>query len=291
MKCFYHSSDFDGKCSGAIINYLFGPDDAPKIEDELTLHPINYGQDFPWDIIKENEIVFMVDFSLQPFSDMERLNDMCVLVWIDHHQEALKEAEKSEVKFRREKYRRIGIGACALVWEFAAKSYGLGPMPEAVRLLAEYDVWNHKNPKTLPFQYGLRSYKNTGPENLEFWEKVFYDSSFLEEVIKRGEPILAYEKEQLSAYAKSSFETKIEGLTAIALNRNMAGSMVFDSVYKEGTHDVMIRFGWKNGEWDVSLYSTEESGVDVGAIASKFGGGGHKGAAGFQCKELPFKLV
>lgn len=29
--------------------------------------------------------------------------------------------------------------------------------------------------------------------------------------------------------------------------------------------------------------------VDVSKIAIKRGGGGHKGAAGFQCKRMPFK--
>jgi uncharacterized protein len=28
--------------------------------------------------------------------------------------------------------------------------------------------------------------------------------------------------------------------------------------------------------------------VDVSKIAVKYGGGGHKAASGFQCKELPF---
>jgi nanoRNase/pAp phosphatase (c-di-AMP/oligoRNAs hydrolase) len=41
--------------------------------------------------------------------------------------------------------------------------------------------------------------------------------------------------------------------------------------------------------WNVSLYSTKPE-IDCGEIAKSFGGGGHKGAAGFQGKELPFKI-
>jgi nanoRNase/pAp phosphatase (c-di-AMP/oligoRNAs hydrolase) len=40
----------------------------------------------------------------------------------------------------------------------------------------------------------------------------------------------------------------------------------------------------------VSVYSTNPN-IDCGAICKKYGGGGHKGAAGFQCKELPFQRV
>ena len=44
-------------------------------------------------------------------------------------------------------------------------------------------------------------------------------------------------------------------------------------------------FSFDGDKWTVSLYSTS---VDVSEIAKKYGGGGHKGASGFHCKELPF---
>jgi nanoRNase/pAp phosphatase (c-di-AMP/oligoRNAs hydrolase) len=43
------------------------------------------------------------------------------------------------------------------------------------------------------------------------------------------------------------------------------------------------------GMGTVSLYSTKPE-IDCGEIARTFGGGGHKGAAGFQCTELPFAI-
>jgi nanoRNase/pAp phosphatase (c-di-AMP/oligoRNAs hydrolase) len=35
---------------------------------------------------------------------------------------------------------------------------------------------------------------------------------------------------------------------------------------------------------------TERKDVDLSLIAKKYGGGGHAGACGFQCAELPFRL-
>jgi len=40
--------------------------------------------------------------------------------------------------------------------------------------------------------------------------------------------------------------------------------------------------------WKVSLYSTKPE-IDCGAVAKTFGGGGHKGAAGFVCDKLPWE--
>ena len=55
-------------------------------------------------------------------------------------------------------------------------------------------------------------------------------------------------------------------------------------------YDLMITFVRRKDKlWNVSLYSTKED-VDCGAICKSFGGGGHKGAAGFQVKELPFEI-
>ena len=43
-------------------------------------------------------------------------------------------------------------------------------------------------------------------------------------------------------------------------------------------------------EYIVSLYTTQAD-LDVAEICKKHGGGGHKGAAGFTCNELPFKKL
>lgn len=54
-------------------------------------------------------------------------------------------------------------------------------------------------------------------------------------------------------------------------------------------YDLMIPFVRRKDKlWNVGFYSTKED-VDCGAIAQSFGGGGHKGAAGCQCKDLPFE--
>jgi len=58
MKCFYHGSDLDGYCSGAIVKYRY---------PECEMQPIDYGAQFPMDKIELGETVYMVDFALQPF--------------------------------------------------------------------------------------------------------------------------------------------------------------------------------------------------------------------------------
>jgi len=277
--CFYHSSDLDGKCSAAIVSLV-----VPG----AVLVPINYGQEFPWETIARAETVIMVDFSLQPFSDMVRLADAGPdLVWIDHHKTALQDAaEAGWTAGTVQGIRRVGIGACVLTWESLLPA---APVPEAVRLLGEYDVWDHHDERCLPLQYGLRLCDNrpTSP----VWGKVFHDD--ICEILNDGEIVLRYQQQQNKAASRAvCFDTVLDGVRLVAANYGPANSQFFDSVFDAAMHDAMCLFQWrpKANAWAVSLFSNE-GGPDVGAICKARGGGGHKGAAGFQCSVLPFAPV
>jgi len=276
MKCFYHGSDLDGHCSGAIVKKAF---------PEAELIGINYGNDFPWDKIQKNEIVFMVDFSLQPFENMERLNKIARLSWVDHHKSAIDEAGARGFFASGGQTLEVGRAACELCLE----SLFPGIKNETVRLLGRYDVWDLQ-PGTLELQNGLRMY-DTLPTNTDLWQSLLcQDESLLMESLHVGKILLRKKQMDDKIYAKScSFETEIDGLKVIAVNRGITNSQLFESVYDPEKHDGMLAFVWRKKQWTVSVYSDKKN-IDVSLICKTRGGGGHKGAAGFQCKELPFTL-
>jgi len=287
MKCFYHKVDLDGQCSGAIVKMA-----CPECE----MVGITYGDEFPWRTIGYKERVYMVDFSLQPFSDMLLLDKKCTLVWIDHHKTALGEYLTQPAYIngacgkpgQESVQKRMGLGACAAVWSWFHASREV--MPDAVRLLAEYDMWDHSDPNTLPFQYGIKQY-NTSPVNTDVWKAVFYNKHILKRVIREGVSLVDYENKSNAKYAAAcAFETSFMGMPCIAVNKMLTNSMLFDSVWDKEKYSMMIAFGWMRGKFVVSLYTTR-SDVDVSEIAKSFGGGGHAKAAGFQCDKLPFLLV
>lgn len=77
--------------------------------------------------------------------------------------------------------------------------------------------------------------------------------------------------------------------TALICNTTVFNSQFFDGFYDPAKHDVMCAYmQLANGKWKVSLYSTKPE-IDCGAICKTFGGGGHPGAAGFVCDELPWR--
>jgi uncharacterized protein len=277
MKCFYHQSDFDGQCSAAIVRYAF-PECEPM--------PITHGDSFPFDALQAGETIYMVDFCL-PMELMVRLSQRSELIWIDHHKSAVEEAE--EIGFNPKGLRRIGQAACELTWQFLFPNTGL---PHAVYLLGRCDVWDlEADPAVLPFHFGM-GLQDTEPSSA-LWPKLFAQDAALEKrVIRQGKVISQYCNRENEKRARwCSFETTLQGVRAIAINAGLTNADVFKGVWDPSRHDLMVTFCWMSkGLWKVTMY-TEKPDIDCSALARKFGGGGHKGAAGFECRDLPFALA
>jgi oligoribonuclease NrnB/cAMP/cGMP phosphodiesterase (DHH superfamily) len=303
MKIFFHSADLDGHCSAAIVKMKY-----PGAE----LIGINYGQPFPFDKLIENEIVIMVDFSLQPFTEMFKLAQkvgMDKLTWIDHHVTAIKDADEcvfDKVEPMNDNppftitfnnicpgKREIGKAGCELTWDYF---YPDDEMPAAVSFLGRYDVWDLQG-SVLPFQYGMRL-NNTWPNNQEMWQKFLQPDDndettmLVVDTIRSGETILKYQKQENEKYTKSAaFEVLFEGHKAICINKLLTNSQLFESVWDKEKYDIMIAFGLRsNGTWTMSFY-TDKDGIDVSLLAKKLGGGGHKQASGCSFEELPIEFL
>jgi oligoribonuclease NrnB/cAMP/cGMP phosphodiesterase (DHH superfamily) len=294
MICIYHNKDLDGYCSGVIVKLKY-PD--------AKLIGYDYGQPFPWNEIPTNTPVIMIDVSL-PMDDMRKLSYHTdgQLTWVDHHASAIKdykEVQEGGNPFKCDGVLENGIAACEGGWKYLFPDK---QMPTAVKLLGEYDTWRNQDKKRwdnaiVPFQYGMRmicSSPETFPKEL-FSEAqdiaISYADAYCNKICENGRLILTYQKTQNERACKSSFEITFEGLRAICLNNGGANSQVFESVWDENKHDVMIPFVFTGKHWTFSLYTTKDE-VDCSVIAKSKGGGGHKKAAGFKLKELPdeFKI-
>jgi oligoribonuclease NrnB/cAMP/cGMP phosphodiesterase (DHH superfamily) len=292
MICIYHSKDLDGFCSGAIVKLKY---------PEAKLIGYDYGQDFPWHEIPAGEPVIMIDVSL-PMENMLELakHSNFQFTWIDHHISAINDFNKFSETHENflTPVLENGISACEGGW---LHLFPIDRMPMAVRLLGEYDTWRNAEKErwdhyVMPFQYGMRMkcqsaetfpmevLKQNHDEDLSF--------SAVNEIIVVGNAILEYQKTQNERACKScAFETEFEGLRAVCLNNGGANSSLFDSVWNTEVHDIMIPFVFTGKYWTFSIYSTKPE-IDCSVIAKRYGGGGHKQAAGFQLKELPdeFKI-
>jgi oligoribonuclease NrnB/cAMP/cGMP phosphodiesterase (DHH superfamily) len=283
MKCFYHNADLDGKCSAAIIKLKY---------PECELFGINYNDEFPFNIIQQDELIYMVDFSL-PIKQMIKLRNICNFWWYDHHSQIIKEANK--LNFNPMGKRVINAyGACRLVW------YDIFPnlfIPEAVKYISEFDVYKFYDENTILFENGLNRFDDTTPENIELWNELLIKNNkiFTNSIINDGKIITSY----LTNYfykniQKNTFEKTIKfndySYRAIFINHFEHRSLILEDFKQLEKYDLQIFFNMINQEeYKVSLFTKRDT-LNCGEIARHFNGGGHDQAAGFITKINPIKL-
>lgn len=294
MKCYYHSKDLDGICSGAIAKYKY-----PNIE----LIGYDYGQEFDINLISEGETIIMADVSLP----MDLMKDISIktngnFTWIDHHKSAIDDFNNYQYfKDNPDSIKvihQIGISACELTWKYL---FPHKEVPYIVQLLSAYDVWDHErfdwDKLILPIQYGVRldcenDVNKFNPNIFKYFnDEPYYN--FFQMIYNSGKNVLKYQISENTRYAKlHAFEDNIKGYRAICIN-GIGSSMMFDTVFDSDKHDIMVLFSYMRDHWTFTIYS-ENDNVDCSLIAKHFGGGGHMHAAGFQVVMLsdvfPYKI-
>lgn len=313
----YHSADFDGIFCREIARKFFG--------DEADYVGWDYGDPLPY--IPPHDIggapavqLYMLDISI------DRLMDYPGLVWIDHHKSAIdKFGNKAGLQIdgvaacrlawqwfftynnRRNTFADT-FASLPTKKDFVERSVS---EPIAVRLAGEYDIWDKRDPRAEIFQHGLRSIDLDGRWNdiLSMKQPTISDVEALHDVGHQGmiepdgkmpPPIvwtllengrrLQYAKtEENESIAKHlAFTIQFESLCFCAINAARYNSHLFTAGIKP-EHDALFGFNFDGKRWRVSLYHAPgKEHHDLSLIAVKHGGGGHRGACGFNIEKLPF---
>ena len=251
MKCFYHT-DMDGKCAGAIVYWHYKQNIHFRELEPTDMIPINYKDDFPFDIIKPDEDVVIVDFSLQKEGEFERLLKITDrITWIDHHKTAI---EKHRNMQHLRGLRKDDEAGCVLTWKFYNSDKSI---PRIVELLGDYDIWAFKfGEDTNKLQAGIRLYGNGMPPECSLWEDYFKGIA-IDVLIRDGETALKYRDSYYQSLIKGwSFYVEFEGYKAICCNAGSVSSQLFDSVKED--YDLMIPFIFDGKQWTVSLYTKKK---------------------------------
>ena len=279
MKIYFHS-DLDGRCAGAIAcRALRDQNKGAKVE----LIELDYKDEIVVKEINPYEQVIIVDFSFKP-EVMEKVLLLTKnIVWIDHHKTAFEYKYSEELRGIRDNK----FSGCELTWKYF---YGKKEMPRAVELIGDKDKWAWKfGEHTANFNMGMKLYDHQ-PED-KIWNRLFGLGAYfrlaeVSDIIEEGKICIKFRDQFCKDYAKSyGFETVFENYKCFALGIYMFGSEAFGDRMKK--YDICLSYEYVGDSWIVGLYSIKD--IDVSKIAQKYGGGGHTKAAGFVCRELPFK--
>ncbi len=319
--CIYHSIDLDGWMSAAIVKHWWkennikngekisslvfkddGEDTLISSKETITFIGYNYGQPIP--DLSEYDKVIMCDISF-PKEEMDKLYISTKdIIWIDHHISAIKD----NVTFNIEKggfyptnydgIRDINFAACELTWKYF---FSNETMPEIVRLLGRYDCFGHKGTDeeetVLQFQYGARqcisNYEEAYSYLLKSLNPISEFGCIENDIYNNGKKIYQYLCIEAKQTYKNGFEIILkepfigqwgsgkDDRKFICINKERFNPINFGIDYHKDGYDGCACFHYANGMWNFSLYN-DNGEVDCSVIAKQFGGGGHKGAAGFR---------
>lgn len=281
--CYFHNKDMDGYFSGAVVKHKY-----PDVE----LRGWDYKDPVPdFSEMEGFDEVILIDITF-PLNILVELGKIKKLTVIDHHISFKKQVDALDSYFENENklmtFEYIfdqNLSACELGFQ-----HYFGYIPPIVELVGKYDTWRANGTlewetSVLPVKYFLYGWVNR-PENVmvQWFEKD--TDSIIKYMIGTGKAIMNYERTMDEARTRSyAFETEAYGLRALCINTNFMSSETMISRFDPEKHDIQIGFAWNGRGWGVSLRSIE-GGADASVIAKERGGGGHKGAAGFEVKQF-----
>lgn len=257
--------------------------------DEVEITTMNYNSTFDLDSFNKEDEVYILDYHIKPQLFKELQNKCLEVVWIDHHVSAIEEYEKyfeGQDNMSKEILGlwRVGDSATLLTYEWF---YSKDGAPTWVKLVDAWDTW-----KTDSEYYDKAECLNIATQNdlsIKLISNLDENKKFLEDVINTGDIYRDYRDMWAKNFAeKYGFETYIEDLSSnrdsiYVLSIGNANSKFFGN--KIDKYDYCITQGFDGEKWNISIYSNKED-KDCAKFAKGFGGGGHKGAAGFTYEGL-----
>jgi oligoribonuclease NrnB/cAMP/cGMP phosphodiesterase (DHH superfamily) len=178
---------------------------------------------------------------------------------------------------------RSGAG---IAWDFFHPDR---PRPEFINYVEDRELWRKALPGGDEFTIALRSY----PQEFEVWDGLVAGGASA--LIAEGKSIQRYYRLRVEEIKRSAYLARLALVhttgpapadVPVALKCGIANAPYFaasevagELCEMEGADFGACYFEVAKGCWQYSLRSRD--GFDVSEVAKAFGGGGHKGAAGF----------
>ena len=219
----------------------------------------------PPDVRGKNVII--LDFSYNNETIKRMMSDANSLLILDHHKTAAAELHDIDCA-----HFDMNHSGAMLSWKFFHPEK---EAPRLIKFIEDRDLWKWEIPYSKEFAAAFDMVKF----NFEDFDK-FLDDSEVDDAIKRGSYILAYSRMVISRIVKGAVERKFDGKRVLVVNSSHWMSEIGNALAIKCDFAAIWYYDHKHEQTKVSLRAHHDD-IDVSVIAQRFGGGGHKLAAGF----------
>tara|TARA_R100000008_G_scaffold86803_1_gene81739 strand:- start:1314 stop:2228 length:915 start_codon:yes stop_codon:yes gene_type:complete len=252
----YHANCSDGFGAAWAAWKLLG--------NKAEYHAATHG-DPPPDVTGKN--VAILDFSYDNSTTKAMIEKSKSLIVIDHHKSALVELHDiTDTIFDMSK------SGARLSWDFFHPNK---KPPKFIDYIEDRDLWKWELEYSKEFSAAFAMV----PFEFEAFTE-YEDDSVFQEACKRGSYILAYSKTVIKKIADRATLRTCNRKKVYVVNSSHWMSEIGAKLSPDCDYAVVWYYDHDRHEYRVSLRSFHDD-VDVSEIAKKFGGGGHKKAAGF----------
>jgi oligoribonuclease NrnB/cAMP/cGMP phosphodiesterase (DHH superfamily) len=252
----YHAECWDG------FGARFAAEQA--LGEKAQYIPVSYKEDPPQ--LPADAKVAIVDFSYPREELLEFQAKVAGMVVLDHHEKARQQLEG--LPFVVFEQSRAGAG---LSWAYFHPDQ---QQPDLLKYVEDRDLWKFNLDKSREVSAALGSY----PMDTRTWENLNINDLKVE-----GAAIQRYKQQLVDGAAERAVMGSVDGhkvpmAQCIPEIRSEVGEAL-RAKYPDAPFAAVSYV--ENGKKQWSLRS-QDGGFDVNAVANKFGGGGHKAAAGFR---------
>lgn len=278
--CIYHGHCDDGFAAAWAVRRALG--------DDVEFYPGVYQKDPP---PHDGRDVIFVDFSYKrPVLDAMAQSAHSILI-LDHHKTAqedladypvplgdgwqshLGNVARDDLSGWRQPYALFDVwrSGAALAWDFFVG----GARPDFIEYVQDRDLWRKKLPHGDEFTIALRSY----PQEFAVWD--FLIGQGAASLIDQGVGIQRYYRLRVEELKRSAYAAQFGNFRCYIANAPYfaASEVAGELCDRDGAEFGACYFEAEGGRYQYSLRSRGD--FDVSAIARRYGGGGHKSAAGF----------
>ena len=242
-----------------------------KARPDWEFYPGKY-QETPPDVTGRK--VFFVDFSYKRPVILEMAKQALSITILDHHKSA--EADLVDLPGNVAVVFDMDKSGGQLAWEFF---HPCDPTPQLVLRVADRDLWRFRFHDTK----GVTAYLFSQNYEFETWDwmvKLAEEDNELENMESYGNVILKKQAKDIDELLQNKFRFKIAGHEVWVANLPYTLCSEAGHILSKG--EPFSATFYLDGTSAVFSLRSADDGLDVSEIAKKFGGGGHKHAAGFK---------
>src|SRR3989344_5288575 len=230
--------------------------------------------------LKGKRIYFLdIVYKEKAMREFVRGNEVII---IDHHASA-----RDIVKLVKERAYTLKNSGAVLAWRYF---FPKRKVPKLLQYVEDCDLWNWR----LPHSKEIRAYLDLYDFSFSTWDRLAREmeqAGARKKMIEHGRMVLRSEERVVNEIAAGAELVEFAGRKVLAVAAPVFHSEV-GHVLVERRPPFSITWHKKGDTWRISLRSKGE--FDVGKIAERHGGGGHRNAAAFNIplsRKLPWKTL